>query len=139
MSVSPLGWTQAIATTGTAFMIAPGVLITAAHLLHVEGDVTRAVHTPFEVIGAPEIGQKMEPATLIAEDSQRDIALLRLQSPRSLSGVRLETSMVPIGTSCGSLGFPLAAIVSSPTGPSLSLAERFQGAKRIAWVFVSRK
>jgi Trypsin-like peptidase domain len=99
-------------------MIAPGVLITAAHLLHVESDVTRAVHTLFEVIGAPEIGQKMEPATLIAEDSQRDIALLRLQSPRSLSCVRLETSMVPIGTICGSLGFPLAAIVSSPTGPS---------------------
>ena len=67
MSVSPLGPTQAIATTGTAFMIAPGVLITAAHLLHVEGDVTRAVHTLFEVIGAPEIGPKMEPATLMAE------------------------------------------------------------------------
>lgn len=128
MSVSPLGSTQAIATTGTAFMIAPGVLITAAHLLHVGGDVTRAVHTLFEVIGGAAIGQKMERATLIAEDLQRDTALLRLQSPRSASCARLETSMVPIGTSCGSLGFPLAAIVSSPTGPSLSLAERFQGA-----------
>ncbi len=78
--------------------------------------------------GAAAIGQKMERATLIAEDPQRDTALLRVESPRSASRVRLETSMAPIGTSCGALGFPLAEIVSSPTGPSLSLAERFQGA-----------
>jgi S1-C subfamily serine protease len=128
MSVSPLGPSQAIATTGTAFMIAPGVLITAAHVLHAEGDVTRSVHTLFEVISAPDIGRKMERATLIAEDSRRDTALLRLESPRSASSVTLETSKVPIGTSCGSLGFPLATVVSSSTGPSLSLAERFQGA-----------
>jgi hypothetical protein len=128
MGVSPLGPTKAIATTGTAFMIAPGVLITAAHLLHAEGDVTRSVHELFEVIGAPDIGKKMEHATVIAEDPQRDTALLRLHTPRSLSCVRLETSRVAIGTSCGSLGFPLAGVVSLPTGPSLSLAERFQGA-----------
>jgi S1-C subfamily serine protease len=86
------------------------------------------VHPTRDSIGASEIGQKMERATLIAEDSQRDTALLRLQSPRSVSYVTLETSMVPIGTGCGSLGFPLAAIVFLPTGPSLSLAELFQGA-----------
>ena len=128
MSVSPLGPSQAVATTGTAFMIAPGVLITAAHLLHAEGDVTRSVHALFEVISAPDIGRTMERATLVAEDPQRDTALLRLQSPRSARSVTLETSQVPIGTSCGSLGFPLATIVSSSKGPSLSIAERFQGA-----------
>ena len=128
MSVSPLGPSQAIATTGTAFMIAPGLLITAAHLLHADGDVTRSVHTLFEVISAPDIGRTMERAMLVAEDPQRDTALLRLQSPRSARSVTLETSQVPIGTSCGSLGFPLATIVSSSNGPSLSIAERFQGA-----------
>jgi S1-C subfamily serine protease len=133
MSVSPLGPTQAVATTGTAFMIAPGVLITAAHLLHAEGDVTRPLHTLFEAISGPDIGQKMERATLIAEDAQRDTALLRLDDARSASSVTLETSRIAIGTSCGSLGFPLAAIVSSATGPSLSLAERFQGASISAY------
>lgn len=127
MSVSPVGPTQAVATTGTAFMIAPGVLITAAHLLHPEGDATRPRHTLFEAIAAADIGHPMERATLIAEDSQRDTALLQLQDPRSTTFVTLETSRVAVGTSCGSLGFPLAGIVSLPTGPSLSLAERFQG------------
>jgi hypothetical protein len=128
MSISPVGPSQAMATTGTAFMIVPGVLITAAHLLHAEGDVTKPLHTLFEAIGAPDIGLAMEPATLIAEDTHRDTALLRLQNARSTTCVALETSRVAIGTSCGSLGFPLAGIVSQPKGPSLSLAQRFQGA-----------
>ena len=95
MSVSPLGPSQAIATTGTAFMIAPGVLVTAAHLLHAEGDVAGSVHTLFEVISAPDIGRTMERATLVAEDAKRDTALLRLQNPRSARSVTLETSKVP--------------------------------------------
>jgi hypothetical protein len=109
-------------------MIAPGVLITAAHLVHADGDSTRKVHTVFEVIGAVDIGQKMERATFVAEDVLRDTALLRLDNPRSISCVSLETTRVPTGTSCGSLWFRLARVVSSPSGPSLSLAERFQGA-----------
>jgi Trypsin-like peptidase domain len=109
-------------------MVAPGVLITAAHLLHAEGDVTRPLHAVFEAISATDIGEKMERATLIAEDSQRDTALLRLHNPRSAACVALETSRVAVGTSCGSLGFPLAGIRSSSNGPSLSLAVRFQGA-----------
>jgi len=128
MSASPRGPTQAVATIGTAFMIAPGVLITAAHVLHTEGTVTQPLHTVFEAISAADIGQKMERATLIAEDSERDTALLRLHDPRSAACVALETSRVPVGTSCGSLGFPLAGILSSSKGPALTLAERFQGA-----------
>jgi hypothetical protein len=124
MSISPVGPSQAMATTGTAFMIVPGVLITAAH----RATSPSPLHTLFEAIGAPDIGLAMEPATLIAEDTHRDTALLRLQNARSTTCVALETSRVAIGTSCGSLGFPLAGIVSQPKGPSLSLAQRFQGA-----------
>jgi hypothetical protein len=71
LSLSPLENGQASATTGTAFMMAPGVLITAAHLVHADGDSTRKLHTVFEVIGAGDIGQKIERATLVAEDMRR--------------------------------------------------------------------
>lgn len=128
MSASPLASTQAVASVGTAFMIARGVLVTAAHLLHVDGDLTRPPHTLVQAICAPDIGSKMEPVAMIAEDVQRDIALLRLDHPRSAACVELETAKVAVGTPCGSLGFPLAGIRGSTAGAALTLAERFQGA-----------
>ncbi|TLY22998.1 MAG: trypsin-like peptidase domain-containing protein [Nitrospirae bacterium] len=128
LGVSQVAPNQVNATNGTAFMISPGVLVTAAHFVHVENDPTKPVHTQFEAIRAPDIGQPMERASLIAEDRVRDVALLRLQNPRSSVTVALNTARVPIGTSCGSLGFPLASVVFNPVGRVVNLTERFQGA-----------
>jgi S1-C subfamily serine protease len=114
-------------SNGTAFMIAPGVLATAAHLAHVESNPSKPAHTLFETIRAPDIGQSMEKAQLIAEDPIRDIAILRINNPRSNTCVTLEPNVVPIGTSCGSLGFPLASITFTPAGKAFNLVERFQG------------
>lgn len=115
-------------TNGTAFMIAPGILATAAHLVHVEADFTKPVHSLFEVIRAPDIGQKMEAARLIVEDTIRDIALLKIEKPRSKNCIFLKKDTVSIGTNCGSLGFPLAIVGFTKKGRSFNLIERYQGA-----------
>lgn len=121
-------------TNATAFMIAPGVLSTAAHFVHVENNPSKPIHTKFEVIRVPDIGQTMETAQLIAEEPARDIAFLRINNPRSDICVSLKAERVPIGTSCGSCGFPLARIVVTKTEKSFKLVERFQGASISAFV-----
>lgn len=121
-------------TNATAFMIAPGILSTAAHFVHVENDPSKPIHTSFEAIRMPDIGQKMEIAQLVAEDSARDIALLRIDSPRSNTCVSLEAKRVPIGTSCGSSGFPLAQVAITKAGKMFNLVERFQGASISAFL-----
>lgn len=128
MGHSRIGPNQVNATNGTGFMIAPGILVTAGHFCHVENDPSKPVHTKFEAIRSPDIGQGMENATFIATDAGRDIALLRLNNPRSTSRVQLECNKVPTGTSCGSLGFPLASVMFSPSGRIFNVFERFQGA-----------
>ena len=125
---SQIGSNQVNVTNGTGFMIAPGILVTAGHFCHVDNDPSKQVHARFEVIRSPEIGQSMEIATFIATDATRDIALLRLEKPRSTSCVQLECNRVLTGTSCGSLGFPLASVVFSNTGRMFNVFERFQGA-----------
>jgi hypothetical protein len=121
-------------TSATAFMISPGVLATAAHFVHVENDPSKPVHTVFEVIRAPDVGQRMENAQLIAQDSIRDLALLRIENPRSNACVTLEPQRISTGTSCGSLGFPLAQVIFSQTGKMFNLVERFQGASISAFL-----
>ena len=95
---------------GTAFMIAPGVLATAAHFVHVANDPRRPTHQTLEAIRAPDIGQQMENASLIAEDKEVDIALLRIASPRSTACLTLMATQASPGADCGSLGFPLAIV-----------------------------
>jgi S1-C subfamily serine protease len=121
---------QVNSSNGTGFMIAPGVISTAAHLIHLNSNISAPQHTLFKVIRAPDIGQQMEQAQLIAEDMVRDIALLRIEQPRSNQSVTLNTNIVPIGTSSGSLGFPLAFV--NQTGFNLVL--RFQGANISAFL-----
>jgi len=113
-------------STGTAFMIAPGILITAAHLCHIENNPTRPRHSNFEVIRAPDVGKKMEKGTFIAEDIERDLALLRIDDPRSAKCVEFSLEKISVGTPVGSVGFPLAYI-DVATG-IFHLVERFQGA-----------
>jgi hypothetical protein len=121
-------------TNATAFMIAPGVLCTAAHFVHVENNPSKSIHTKFEVIRAPDIGQAMETAKLIAEEPTKDIALLHIDNPRSDICISFEVNRVPTGTSCGSYGFPLAHLQITKTGPDFRLVERFQGASISAFL-----
>lgn len=125
---TPLGGNQINFGNGTAFMIAPGICATAAHVLHVEGKKENAVHNKIEVIRAPDVGQPMLQATLIAEDIDRDLALIRINSGRYFPSLRLLRSKVDMGHHCGSLGFPLAKVVTSNGNIGFNLTERFQGA-----------
>jgi S1-C subfamily serine protease len=114
-------------SSGSGFTIAPGILATVAHFVHTDLNPDKPVHTKFEVIRSPDIGQPMESASLIAEDPIRDIALFKIDSPRSTKFLTLEPNQVPKGTSCGSLGFPLSEIIQTPQGIIFNLIERFQG------------
>lgn len=121
-------------TNATAFMIAPGVLATAAHFVHVGNNPSKPIHTKFEAIRAPDIGQKMETAKLISEEPTKDIALLRIDNPHSDICLSFEANRVPTGTSCGSYGFPLARVDVTKTGTGFHLVERFQGANISAFI-----
>ncbi len=101
---------------------------TASHLTHVENNLKEPTHTSFEVIRAPDIGQDMATAQLIAEDPVRDIALLRIDTPRSDACVTLERNKVPIGTPCGSVGFPLCWVEFQNKRKMFHLTLRFQAA-----------
>lgn len=117
------------ATNGSAFMVSPGYLITASHLVHQENKPDKPVHQTFEAIRIPDIGQIMEKAVLIAEDSARDVALLKIDNPKNSSVIKLNDKILSRGTNCGFLGFPLANIEFMQNGQKkLNLFERFQGA-----------
>jgi len=117
-------------STGSGFTIAPGMVITAGHLVHMVNNANGPVHKAFDVIRSPDIGQQLERARLIAEDPMNDIALLMIDAPRSNKFLTLEPNKVQTGSSCGSLGFPLCGMVQDPSDPkrsAFSLVERFQG------------
>lgn len=116
------------ATNGTAFMVAPGFLITAAHFAHQENNREKPVHTSFEIIRAPDIGSKMEKAIFVAEHPVHDIALLKIEAPKNYKAISLTDKVIPRGSSCGFLGFPLAKVLFVPSGLNFNLFERFQGA-----------
>lgn len=117
------------ASNGTAFMVAHGYLITAAHSVHQEANPQKPVHEGFEFIRAPDIGQQMEKAIFVAEDPVHDIALLRIENPKNSSRVKLVKDIIARGISCGFLGFPLANVEFFPDGKrQFHLFERFQGA-----------
>lgn len=120
-----LNQNQFRASTGTAFMIAHGVVITAAHALHINNDINQPRHSTYQIIRAPDVGQQMEQCIFIAEDLERDIALLRVEHPHSTRCIQLEQKILAKGTPVGSLGFPLAYIDQQGT---FHLVERFQGA-----------
>src|SRR5688572_23861470 len=128
MGLSTVGQNQVNSTTATGFMIAPGILATAAHFCHVSNDVTKPTHERIEVIRSSDIGQRMETAQLLAEDSDRDLAFLQIPAPRSSESVILRTEAVLKGTPCGSLGFPLASVSVVQGARRFDLVERFQSA-----------
>ena len=109
-------------------MIAPGICATAAHVLHVEGNKTKPVHQQIELIRTPDIGGQMSPGKLIAEDIERDLALVEIINPTSKTTVSLYQSKIDNGINCGSLGFPLATVITVNNQMGFNLIERFQGA-----------
>jgi len=121
--------------SGTAFMVAPGYLITAAHIVHQGCDYKKPIHDEFKIIRAPDIGKKMEKANFIAEhiinDINFDIALLKVENNENIQSVTLTDKIIERGTNCGFLGFPLAKVQFTPDGKRILLCklyERFQGA-----------
>ncbi len=125
--------------TGTAFMIAPGVCVTAAHVLR-EGRALRSqvLTTPkISVVRSPDIlktPMKISEARLLAEDVDIDLALIEIMEPTSSTSVKLlYHTQAGVGTSCGTLGFPFSSYTfyTSPGGQSLLKAdfnEHFRGA-----------
>jgi hypothetical protein len=125
---TPLGDNKVNFGNGTAFMIAPGICATAAHVLHVEGNKTKPIHQQIELIRTPDIGKQMSLGKLIAEDIERDLALVEIINPTSIASVNLYQSKIDNGINCGSLGFPLASVIPVNNQIGFNLIERFQGA-----------
>jgi len=73
-------------------------------------DVPDACQENLEVIRATEIGRAREKVALIAMDPIRDLALLRIERPRSNVHVKLIESAVLVGTEAGSIGFPMSEV-----------------------------
>lgn len=115
-------------SNGSGFMIAPNYIVTTAHVLHLHNEITNPLHREIRVIRSPDIGQQTEITTFYTEDKIRDLAFLQIDKPRSNQCVTLENNLVPNGTICGCLGFPLAKIQQLSDRLSFNLIERFQGA-----------
>ena len=138
LASSPLKPHCVTASNGTAFMVAPGYLVTAAHCVHQNTDHKKPLHAKCEVIRIPDIGQRMEIATLHAIDDGQDIAILKIDAPRSRASLKLLGSVVPRGAAVGSLGFPLAQVAFTSQGMAFNVVERFQGANVSAYVQATR-
>jgi len=111
----------------TGFMVSPGYIITAGHFVHVDKDFSKPIHNFFEIIKASNIGGQTQVAEFVAEDSVLDIAVLK--GPEiSEEKLLIKDGIMPRGTSCGFLGFPLSNVEVNPDGKKqFHLRERFQG------------
>jgi hypothetical protein len=112
---------------GTAFMIAPGLLVTAARCVSGGPDPGDLPRPGLSLVRAPDIGRGKERATLVSLDRGKGLALLRIDAPRSAATLRLLDAPVPIGTPCAYSGFPRLSMDPAPL-PGASLIEMFQGA-----------
>ena len=115
---------------GTAFMIAPGLLVTAARCIPGGSDPGNLPRPVLSLVRAPDIGRGTERATLVSLDRGKGLALLRIDAPRSAATLRLLDAPVPVGTPCAYSGFPRLAMDPAPV-PGSSLIEMFQGASRL--------
>ncbi|HIH89570.1 TPA: trypsin-like peptidase domain-containing protein [Candidatus Bathyarchaeota archaeon] len=136
-------------STGTGFMISPGYIVTNAHVLRRRG--FDALHSELLAIRSPDVGMNCEATSLLAEDRDRDIAILRIEKPRASRCVTLLDGFASSGTSIGSLGFPLSEVQHKGDSDVYNLIERFQGAylssrfsesvsgRQITWYEVDRE
>ncbi|TRZ97461.1 MAG: serine protease [Deltaproteobacteria bacterium] len=133
LASSPLPVDAATPSGGTAFMIAPGLLVTAARCIP-EGLEPENLPCPeLSIVRAPDIGRGTERATLVSLDRGKGLALLRIDAPRSTAFLRILDTPVPVGTRCAYSGFPRIAMGPAPR-PGASLIEMFQGASVSAFV-----
>ena len=115
-----------VASAGTAFAIGKGILATSAHSLREECKGRRTVGQP-KVIRSPDVGLlRVEPASIVALDDKRDIAILEIENPRCKSFLKLLDTRVPVGTTCGSISFPFSVVEFHDDGPAFGAFERFQ-------------
>lgn len=87
---------------GTGFVIAPGVLVTASHLLE-----RHAANETVEVHVCSRQTLDSQPyawAEIAAKDASRELLLLNAETGAAV--VRLALAGVPMGTACGILGYP---------------------------------
>jgi hypothetical protein len=118
---------------GTAFMIAPGLLVTAARCVPGGSGPGNLPCPELSLVRAPDIGRGTERATLVSLDRGKGLALLRIDAPRSAATLRILDAPVPIGTQCAYSGFPRIAMGPAPR-PGASLIEMFQGASVSSFV-----
>lgn len=64
----------------------------------------------------------------VAEDRELDLAILRLPEGYGNSLLELLQDQVPVGTTCGALGFPLSSVSVTQNKKMFNLDLRFQGA-----------
>lgn len=119
-------------------MVAPGYLITAAHCVRQNTDHKKPLHAKLEMIRVPDIGQRMEVGIIYGIDDKQDIAIIRIDKPRSTACLTLLDSVIAHGAVVGSLGFPLAQVAFGKQGMAFNVVERFQGANISAYVRVKR-
>lgn len=93
---------------GSGFAIAPGIIVTAAHVLYPEGRYSNTRFQTIEVMRAPDIGNGGVPlsAAILAESHQHDIAILQISNPSSKDSVQLTRGLPTIGKNVGAIGFP---------------------------------
>ena len=127
LASSPLPPEAATPSGGTAFMIAPGLLVTAARCVPGGWDPGNLPRPELSLVRAPDIGRGTERAALVALDRGKGLALLRIDAPRSAAFLRILDAPVPIGTQCAYSGFPRISMGPAPR-PGASLIEMFQGA-----------
>ena len=130
---SPLPADAATPSGGTAFMIAPGFLVTAARCVPGGSEPGNLQCPEMSLVRAPDIGRGTERATLVSLDRGKGLALLRIDAPRSASFLRLLDAPVPIGSQCAYSGFPRISMGPAPR-PGASLIEMFQGASVSAFL-----
>ena len=133
LASSPLPPEAATPSSGTAFMIAPGLLVTAARCVPGGSEPGDLPCPELSLVRAPDIGRGTEQAALVALDRGRGLALLRIDAPRSAAFLRILDTPVPIGTQCAYSGFPRISMGPAP-GPGASLIEMFQGASVSSFV-----
>jgi len=133
LAPAPLPADAATTSGGTAFMVAPGLLVTAARCVPGGSKPGNPPCPEMSLVRAPDIGRGTERAELVAIDHRMGLALLRIDAPRSAAFLRVRDTPVPTGTQCAYSGFPRLAMGPAPL-PGASLIEMFQGANISSFV-----
>ncbi len=121
---------------GTAFMIRPGIIVTAGHLVFLKNDASQPMHEAFNVLRASDVSRivpylakvEMEKVHLLEVDPERDLAIFNIYNSKSSYCLTLSSNVAPVGSVCGLVGFPFTKVKITQEGVELSIVERFQSA-----------